>query len=195
MNPWLESRWSDVHGSLLVYIAEELGITLPDDLIARADEHVSYPEGELITVIEILRPANKNVNRGDYRKKRDAYLEENINLVEIDLLREGKPVYEFPIESPPNGKPVDYSIATRRRGVPGRREFYAIYLRDALPILSIPLREQDDDVTIDLQKLVNRVFESGRYWKTNYATDLYPPLRLDDAKWAAELITAATEGE
>lgn len=244
MNPWLEQRWADVHSTLIVYLREELGTELPDDLTARAEEHVtlstntkvrpdvavvedswksgkaprwrpgpsplaatpvyimvdepvdrwleiSTADGEIVTVIEILSPANKSVNRDDYRKKRDAYLEENINLVEIDLLLDGKRVFEFPIDSPPSGQRVDYAIAVRRRDFPGRREVYPVYLRDPIPSISIPLRTEDEDVIIDLQKLINRAYETGRYWKTNYTSPVYPPLSPEDESWAKECIASA----
>jgi hypothetical protein len=48
MNPFLERHWSDVHTKLITYIADALAETLPDDLNARSEEHVTlhYGDGE-----------------------------------------------------------------------------------------------------------------------------------------------------
>jgi Protein of unknown function (DUF4058) len=48
MNPFLERHWSDVHTKLVAFIAEALAENLPDDLSARAEEHVTlhYGDGE-----------------------------------------------------------------------------------------------------------------------------------------------------
>jgi hypothetical protein len=51
-------------------------------------------EGQQITVIELLSPANKIHSRGrqEYETKRTAILSSRTSLVEIDLLRAGKPM-------------------------------------------------------------------------------------------------------
>jgi hypothetical protein len=41
MNPWIEGVWSDFHTILIGYIRDALCDELPDDLVARAEEHIS----------------------------------------------------------------------------------------------------------------------------------------------------------
>lgn len=40
MDPYLESRWNDVHGSLIAYIRDDLNAHLPDDYRAALEERV-----------------------------------------------------------------------------------------------------------------------------------------------------------
>ena len=50
--------------------------------------------GKVITAIEILSPVNKRMGKGrqQYEEKRNRILNTQTHLVEIDLLREGKPM-------------------------------------------------------------------------------------------------------
>ncbi len=44
MNPWMQNIWSDVHTALIGYIRDALGLELPDDLTARAEETIRVQE-------------------------------------------------------------------------------------------------------------------------------------------------------
>jgi len=60
-------------------------------------------------------------------------------------------------------------------------------LRDCLPAIPIPLRPPDADVSIDLQELVGRVYDLGRYGRTlRHDQPLPQGLLLDpkDRAWA-----------
>src|SRR5438128_2440789 len=66
MDPYLETRWSDVHVRLIAYVAESLQPQLPRDLRARSEERVfleTVEEEALagyrsdIAVVETSRPA------------------------------------------------------------------------------------------------------------------------------------------
>ena len=48
MNPWLESRWGDIHLRLTTYAADQIQTRLPPNLIARGEEYFSVlnPFGE-----------------------------------------------------------------------------------------------------------------------------------------------------
>ena len=70
-------------------------------------------------------------------------------------------------------------------------ELYPISLRQRLPVLPIPLREKDADLTLDLQRLIEQSYTNGRYDRTDYSRECEPPLRGDDAGWAGELLTKA----
>ncbi len=56
-------------------------------------------------------------------------------------------------------------------------------LRQPLPAVRIPLRPSDRDVLLHLQPLVDRCFETGRYWKLDHRRDPAPPLSEDDSRW------------
>jgi len=71
----------------------------------------SVPAGEVVTVIELLSPANKRSGTGRalYLEKREAVLSTRTSLVEVDLLRGGEPM-------PTRGPAVDsdYRILVSR---------------------------------------------------------------------------------
>ena len=72
-----------------------------------------------------------------------------------------------------------------------RRELYVLPLRQPLLVVPIPLRERESPVKLDLQALVEQVYETGRYDDLGYRTDLDPPLTGEDAAWAEVLLKAA----
>ncbi len=65
---------------------------------------------------------------------------------------------------------------------------YPIRLRDRLPVLRIPLRPGDADVTVDLQPLIDQCHERGRYHLLNYRLALDPPLPPEDAAWVDQVL-------
>ena len=149
--------------------------------------------GELVTVIEVLSSTNKlpGDDREQYRRKRSELLRSRVNVVEIDLIRVGRwQELLAPYVAPPRGQST-YRVVTRRVHPKQRGELYPISLRQRLPSVRIPLRATDQDVPLDLQKLVEQVYENGRYDRLRYASPCEPPLEASDEQWADELLRAA----
>src|SRR5262249_47716522 len=90
----------------------------------------------------------------------------------------------------------DYVVAVSRGRDRHKRFFlYPRLVRDRLPRVAIPLRPADADVTLDLQPLVDRVYDIGGYEDPiNYSKPCLPPrcprLPPDDEAWAQEVIRA-----
>jgi hypothetical protein len=150
--------------------------------------------GELITVIEVLSPSNKDQQRSAYIQKRDSHVVAGVNVVEIDLVRSGRRTvdvegcgYDERFGTLGEHTVICVSRATHR----ARREIYACPLRERLPVIRIPLRRTDPDVPLDIQALVDRCYESGRYWMLDYHRPLTPPLPAGDAEWVKERLVAA----
>ena len=140
--------------------------------------------GRLITVIEILSPGNKNGGGWSaYLEKRRLLLESPINLVEIDLLLGGRPVFPETFVKLPPLEETHYFINTKRAGTGMRREILRPLLREPLPVIRIPLRKGEKDVFIDLQTLVNQVHEVGRYHMLDYRRLPEAPLSPADQEW------------
>jgi hypothetical protein len=121
--------------------------------------------GRLVTVIEVLSPTNKNRSGfEDYRTQQCDYLSAGINLVEIDLLREGRHALAFP-PSMLRGAAADcqYFVCISRARRHGARFVYPCSLRQRLPIIPIPLRPDDEEITVDLQPSLDRCYENGRH--------------------------------
>src|SRR5205807_3102359 len=78
-----------------------------------------------------------------------------------------------------------YMACVRRATQRGMAEVYPMPLWERLPVVKIPLRPDDTDVPLDLQRLVEQCYRNGAYEGTlNYATDPDPPLFGADKDWA-----------
>jgi hypothetical protein len=141
------------------------------------------PDFELVTVVEVLSPVNKSgLSRQLYLDKRKDPHDRKINLVEIDVLLDGLRV---PMKRPLNEGHY-FAIVARGPKLP-QAEVYCRSVRDRLPVLPIPLREPDPDVPIDLQELVDIVYDTGRYGRTLRHDLPLPeglPLHPEDRSWA-----------
>jgi hypothetical protein len=160
------------------------------------DEHVERwieihdATGRLVTVIELLSPANKEEEsaRSRYRNKRHTLMSGGVNLVEIDLVRRGCSVFPEEIQTMAEAKSATYVVCVFRAITPREREAYFIGLRERLPALSIPLRPTDPDVVLDLQPLIDQCHERGRYHRLNYRCELTPRFPAADAAWVDALL-------
>ena len=141
------------------------------------------PRMELITVVEVLSPANKTgIGRAEYLEKREELHCHKINLVEIDLSLAG---HRVPMKSPLR-KGHYFAVVARGDKLP-TAEVYCWTLRDPLPSIPIPLCPPDADVSIELQELVGRVYDLGRYDRTLRHDEPLPqalPLQPNDQAWA-----------
>ena len=71
------------------------------------------------------------------------------------------------------------------------RNCYKWSLRERVPAFSIPLRSTDKEIGLDLQPLIDRCYEIGRYYAERYDADPDPPFLPDDATWVNERLRAA----
>ena len=155
---------------------------------------------KLITLIEILSPSNKRpapTARRTRAKQREV-LKSDASLIELDLLRGGRRIVP---DLAPRGddRTVETVADLRRPGQPGvatqrrRRSPTSVYpvgLREPLPCISVPLKEGEDEILLDLQYVFNRVYDTGPYRRgaVDYAGPVpAPALDKEDAAWAAEL--------
>ncbi len=150
----------------------------------------------LVTAIELISPTNKlkALGRKQYRRKRLAYYDAGASVVEIDLLRAGRPLIDVPWDKVDETKLTPYRAVVRRAADVGplEAEYYPMALRDRLPAIRVPLRSGDGDVALDLQLPLDQIYNRGRYDnRIEYRGALSPPLSPDDAAWAAERIAAA----
>jgi len=62
-------------------------------------------------------------------------------------------------------------------------------LRDRLPPIQLPLKSENNDVRLDLQAVLDRVYDTGPYVaRIDYQRDAPTPLLPADAAWADELL-------
>ena len=254
MDPYLELRWENVHGSIHAFAAEKIQQRLPPDLRARPNQRVFLEEGKtgkstkttfesdaviversgrfersfaaampggvvtaeplrihkmqasivdrwielidvkdqgrLVTVIEFLSRANKRTGTHNerYLKKAGDYILGGVNLVEVDLLR--SPRHNLPVtdeELPPDSRAA-YRACIHRGGGFGDWDIYPMPLRLPLSTLPIPLRDGDADTYMELQALIDHVYQAFGFDDIDYSKPPVPRLGKADAKWARELI-------
>lgn len=142
--------------------------------------------GEVITVIEIISPKNKRSGEGriKYESKREKILDSLIHLVEIDLLRQGKPM-------PMKGQEIQshYRIVVSRSSERPKADLYAFNLQQELPSFPLPLQPEDTEPVINLQELLHRLYDQGSYdLVIDYAGAPIPPRSTADAAWVDKVL-------
>lgn len=177
-------------------VAEPLVFEVRDEPVTEGYIEIRQRDGgKVVTVLEFLSPANKLGGAGQqqYLEKQDEVLRSDASLVEIDLVRAGNSVVALPSRDLRIKDRADYvaciSPGWRRK----RRELYAISLRQRLPVLPIPLRENERRIPLDLQALLDHVYDAGRYNDIDYGVELSPSLPPEDALWAADLLKTKTK--
>jgi hypothetical protein len=154
---------------------------------------------KLITLIEILSPSNKHPgpDRRAYMAKQTEVMQSDASLIEIDLLRKGQRVYPHPeMEGYLAGlnPRIDYLISVIRAWKRHEESIgfllFPLSLRNTLPCIPVPLREQLPEVALDLQYVFNRTYDGGPYRRgaIDYRRPPRPPLGETDARWALEIL-------
>ena len=160
---------------------ETIAVTLTAVEVRLAAVHIlDAAQNQLITSIEILSPVNKHEpGVTKYREKRQNLHEAGVHLLEIDLLRRG--------QRPANHPRIPVSayrvVLTRAKSSVGY--VWALQLQDNLPVLPVPLRAPDDDITLDLGLALQTIYERAAYdLSINYReAPPPPPLSPKEAAW------------
>jgi hypothetical protein len=147
----------------------------------------------LVTAIEILSPANKkpgDKGRTTYQDKQKEFRLAGVSLVEIDLLRAGPHTTAVPLARLQRvAGPFDYHISVVAAGSPNRYYAAPIRLADRLPAIGIPLDPDVPAVTVDLQPLLDRAYDTGRYPDMiDYRRPCDPPLTDEQRPWAEAVL-------
>jgi hypothetical protein len=158
---------------------------------------------EVVTLIEILSPANKKHGRDrqKFLEKRAEVLDSHTSLVEIDLLRGGDRAWTDPVIAHQLFalEPGPHYLATVsrswQRGADMRLEVFPAFVTGVLPVIPSPLRESDGEVPLDLQFDFQLAYQSGPYWRgaVDYTQPPSPPLPEALRDWAAERVRAWNE--
>lgn len=142
---------------------------------------------EVVTVIEILSPANKMAGargRDEYQSKRRDILASDTHLVEIDLLRAG--VRFVGMDSLP---PCEYLVHVSVRQDRPKGLVWPIRLSERLPIVKVPLKMGDPEAPLDLQAVFESACEDADYIADiDYSKPPVPPLTEEWAEWADRLV-------
>jgi Protein of unknown function (DUF4058) len=144
--------------------------------------------GKLVTVIEVLSPWNKAPGQGrkKYLRKRKHIFKTRTSLVEVDLLRGGKPM---PVNST-DTEASDYRVLVSPGRTRPRAELYAFGVRQPIPAIPIPLLPRDPAPLLDLNAVLHSLYERARFdLVLDYARPPVPPLEGEDVAWAQAMIS------
>ena len=136
----------------------------------------------LVTSIEVLSPSNKRPGSPGwelYLRKRQSVMLGGANLVEIDLLRSGR---RLPMLDPWPDSPYTLLVARAYREQACR--VWPASFQQRLPPLPVPLAKPDADLNLDLQPMVESIYQRSRYARSiDYRKPLKPPLATAEAAW------------
>ncbi len=153
-------------------------------------ERVSYLEirdresWQLVTVFELLSPSNKKpgADREQYLAKRGQLLRSAAHFVEFDLLRGGP---RMPLEDLPK---CDYYVMVSRVEQRPRAGIWPLHLSDRLPVIPVPLGVAHPSARLDLQDVLNHVYDAAGYHDYIYLGEPQPPLSDAEAEWAKQFV-------
>jgi hypothetical protein len=178
------TRWSTT--GLRPSTSVTVTLPMPEEVKESYLEIRDIATGEVVTAIEVLSPTNKRTDTGlnAYQAKRQTVLGSQTHLVEIDLLRGGEAM-------PMLGQVAasDYRILVSCSTKRPRAELYAFNLEEPIPIVGIPLKTGETEIPLDLQALLNGIYDRARYRLTiDYTQTPVPALRQSAQIWAQQLI-------
>lgn len=137
-------------------------------------------DGRLVTLIDLVSPANKTTATG-----REAYLAtrklvetQRASALEIDLVTQGSPTLDFARDALPEH---DYTFTVTRGAAPGKFEIYTATVQKRLPKFKLPLSHDDRDAMLDLQDVFRRAYDLGSFGKAiGYGGALPGAVKLTD---------------
>ncbi|MGZ3487480.1 MAG: DUF4058 family protein [Isosphaeraceae bacterium] len=146
------------------------------------------PGQRLVTCIEVLSPSNKRPGTEGwelYQRKRQSLLLGNVNLMEIDLLRGGQ---RMPMLDPWPDSPYTLLVARARAQL---CRVWRAHYRRPLPLVPVPLAKPDSDIPLDLQPMIDEIYQRFRYLRSiDYSKPLTPPLDAAETGWLKQQLQA-----
>jgi hypothetical protein len=140
------------------------------------------PEQRLVTCIEVLSPSNKQPGTPGwelYLRKRQSLMLGGVHLVEIDLLRGGKPM---PMLDP--WPECAFRLLLARAHKPQSCRVWPVPLSQRLPPIPVPLAKPDADLILHLQPMVEAIYQRSRYARSiDYRKPLTPALNDAEGAW------------
>jgi len=161
-------------------------LPIPETIRESYLEIVDINTKEVITIIEVISPKNKRSGEGrkTYEQKRFQVLGSTSNLIEIDLLRDGESmdILDNYIKS-------DYSILVSSFKQRPQADLYAFNLKENIPKFPLPLYEGDKEIIVDLQELINGIYERASYdLVIDYSQEPIPALSDENKVWVDEVL-------
>jgi len=181
---------TDAHPSTAVAtpaIAEPITVPMPQFQVRLVTVEIrDTAENQLVTSIEILSPVNKRQpGLGKFQEKQQRLRDAYVHLLTIDLIRRG----ERPMTSPHLPQTL-YLVALIRAGADSMAA-WPIQLREALPVVAVPLRAPDADVPLELGPALATIYDEAAYDLSINYNEPPPPPPLDEnnTAWMRKLLS------
>jgi hypothetical protein len=148
----------------------------------------------IVTAIEVLSLSNKtpgDKGRELYLQKQGEILASEVHLVEIDLLRGGEHTTPMHLDRlRRKAGPFDYHVSVHRFDQRGRFFIYPWQLAVSLPVIGVPLLPGDDELSLDLQAVFTRCYDTGPYGRRVVydPTRIVPALDPAQTDWVRQLL-------
>lgn len=162
----------------------------PEEIVERYLEIRDTQTHEVITAIGILSPTNKESKDGrqQYEQKRLKVLASSTSLVEIDLLRGGKP-FAMQVVGQAVEKASHYRVVISRIWQRPSADLYLFDVRQPIPAFLIPLRPGEQEPVLPLNRILHDLYDQGGYdLAIDYTLPAEPSLAPEDAEWARQLV-------
>jgi hypothetical protein len=177
MDPYLEAsgHWPLFHHDFVRRLCENLQPSIVDqykthvqvrqyttqvELREEYIEIVRRSDEQLVTLLDVVSPSNKTTpaGRAACLSTRQTAKVAGANIVEIDLVLQGQPMFEYSREGLPTW---DYAVTIARALQPERYEIYAATLQKRLPRFRVPLAHLERDFVVDLQAVFGLCYDQS----------------------------------
>lgn len=210
MDPFLEAPelWPAFHNAFIYCLNTAINRQLPPGFASRLEERLVVEETEpyretfieiqtregsqrrVVAVVELLSYANKLPGKGreEYLGKQKNLLASEIHLLELDLLRVGPHTLAVSEASLKErfGR-YDYAASLHRARDGRRFQMVAWQIPHELPSVLIPLEYPHPDLIVDLQPLLTRAYDEGRFAElVDYSRLPEPSVNEETLAWLAE---------
>ncbi|RIK34701.1 MAG: hypothetical protein DCC55_32625 [Chloroflexi bacterium] len=157
-------------------------LPMPEEIVERYLEVRDAETGEAITVIELLSPSNKQEDRARYERKRLQILGSMTNLIEIDLLRAGRPLPMY------GDIPAShYRILISRAWERPRAQALIFNVQNPIPDVPIPLRPGEEEPVLALNQVLHDLYDRAGYdLFIDYHQPPPPPLDEETLAWVRQ---------
>lgn len=153
----------------------------------------SRADGRLVTLVDAVSLAARTTAAGldAHKATRELAHSEKANILELDLVAQGKPPLQFNRDELP---PHHYLAVVTRASNATTHECFPAHLRRRLPKVRLPLAPDDRDTVVDLQVVFQRAYDLCAFEPPiNYTlpmpTDV--PLPAEDRNWAEAIARIA----
>ena len=186
-----QTPWQPAAGEAATAVLDEPMLLEPvgDPIRERSVLIYDAAGNRIVTAIEVLSPWNKKPGKDlqKYLEKRDKYVNSEMNLVEIDLIRTGDWTEMIGPYLIPETARTTYRVTVTQPELSGPLH-YPISIRAKLPTIKVPLRRQDAPAKLNLQELIDKAYTMGRYDRIDYCRPCTPPFVGPEEQWAGEIL-------